>query len=542
MVRRIYAARGIGKASDCDYTLARLLPPDGMLGLDCAADLLADAVREGRRICIAGDYDADGATSTALLCRGFAALGAKQVRHVIPDRFTMGYGLSVALVERAAEMGAEVLVTVDSGIASLSGVAHARARGMTVIVTDHHLPGSDLPAAHAIVNPNQPGDTYPSKCLAGVGVAFYLLAALRNRLGRERLALPDLLDLVALGTVADVVPLDHNNRVLVAQGLARIRAGRASHGINALLTVAKREPEHADASALGFVVGPRLNAAGRLEDMGQGVACLLSSDDATAMRLAAGLDRLNRERREIESDMLDGAFDACLIPDAVGLCLYDDSWHEGVIGLVASRVRQSRHRPVVVFAPANDGQTLKGSARSVPALHVRDVLAEVNRERPGLIERFGGHAMAAGLSLDRTKLMAFAECFDAVCGRELSAADLEARLDSDGPLAAHELDADTALAIEAAGPWGQAFPEPVFDDVFLVHEARVVGERHMRYRLTLPGGGSMLRAIHFGGADSGARVGAQVHVAYQLAVDRWQGRCEAQLMIRDLRALAERRG
>ncbi|MHA7834136.1 MAG: single-stranded-DNA-specific exonuclease RecJ [Algiphilus sp.] len=535
VVHRVYAARGVRSAQDCDYGLQRLLPPDGLLGLDAAADVVAKAIADGRRICIAGDYDCDGATSTALLVRGLRALGAAQVDHVIPDRFTMGYGLSEALVDAAQARAAELLITVDSGIANVSGVAYARACGLQVVITDHHLPGEVLPQADAIVNPNQPGDHFPSKAMAGVGVAFYLLAALRARIGRDRLAIADLLDLVALGTVADVVPLDHNNRVLVAQGLARIRAGRACAGIRALLEVAGREEATADAATLGFVVGPRLNAAGRLENMAQGVECLLSDDPAEARRIAATLDQLNRARRDIETDMVEGADAARLIPDAVGLCLFDPCWHEGVVGLVASRAKQQAHRPVIAFAPSNDAGWVKGSARSIPGLHIRDAIAAADRAEPELIDRFGGHAMAAGLSLRESALQAFAEAFDSACRTLLSDADLQASIDSDGALAPSELTLETARALETAGPWGQGFPEPVFDGAFRVAEARIVGERHARYTLA-PSEDPHRRlvAIDFGGAERLATPGQEVETAYQLGVNRWRGEEQVQLILRHL--------
>lgn len=535
VVRRVYAARGVHSARDCDYTLQRLLPPDGLKGLDRAADVVAKAIADRRRICIAGDYDCDGATSTALLVRGLRALGAGDVDHVIPDRFTMGYGLSESLVDAARARGAQLLITVDSGIANVSGVAYARAHGLQVVITDHHLPGDVLPEADAIVNPNQPGDQFASKAVAGVGVAFYLLAALRARIGRDRLAIAELLDLVALGTVADVVPLDHNNRVLVAQGLARIRAGRACAGIRALLEVAGREEGTADAATLGFVVGPRLNAAGRLENMGQGVECLLSDDAGTARTLAATLDQLNRARRDIETDMVEGADAARLIPDAVGLCLYDSGWHEGVVGLVASRTKQQAHRPVIAFAPSNDAGWVKGSARSIPGLHIRDAIAAVDRAQPGLIDRFGGHAMAAGLSLREAALPAFAEAFDAACRKLLSEADLQASIESDGALEAEELTLETARALESAGPWGQGFPEPVFDGTFRVTEARIVGERHARYTLAGVDAPQLrLVAIDFGGAERMAAPGQDVETAYQLGVNRWRGDEQLQLILRHL--------
>jgi single-stranded-DNA-specific exonuclease len=536
VLRRVYAARGVLDAASLDLSLARLLPPEGMLGLDAAAGLLADAVQQQAAICIAGDYDADGATSTALMLRALRRLGAQRLDHVVPDRFNMGYGLSRPLVDLAVSRGAQVLVTVDSGIASVDGVAYARAQGLIVIITDHHLAGPELPAADAIVNPNQPGDGFPSKHLAGVGVAFYVMAALRSELRRrgqtgDELRMADLLDLVALGTVADVVKLDHNNRILVAQGLARIRAGRACAGIRALLTAGGRDPAHTTSMDLGFVVGPRLNAAGRLEDMGQGVACLLCDEEEQALGMARALDALNRARRDIEGDMLSGADDACLLPDAVGVTLFDPAWHEGVVGLVASRVKEARHRPVIAFAPAQQEGLLKGSARSISGLHVRDVLALVDARHPGLIERFGGHAMAAGLSLQREHLATFAAAFDGICRDSLSADALDAVLDSDGELAAGELGLDTALALEQAGPWGQGFPEPAFDGRFEAVDTRVVGERHVRYELHVPGA-PRLQAIDFGGVER-MRTGP-VHLLYQLDINRWRGNMSPQLRIRSL--------
>ncbi|WP_290576517.1 single-stranded-DNA-specific exonuclease RecJ [Algiphilus sp.] len=536
VVRRVLAARGVTGAADCDYQLGGLLPPTGLQGLDEAAALVASAVADDTAICIAGDYDADGATSTALLMRGLRALGARRLDHVVPDRFTMGYGLSTALADAAHERGAELLITVDSGISSMSGVAHAQARGMRVVITDHHLPGEAIPSADAIVNPNNTGDAFPSKCLAGVGVAFYLLAAVRARIGRDRLNIAELLDLVALGTVADVVPLDRNNRILVAQGLARIRAGRACPGIRALLEVGGRDAATADAATLGFVVGPRLNAAGRLENMGQGVDCLLCDDPEQARTMARELDRLNRERRDIETVMVDGADAARVLPDALGLCLYQSDWHEGVVGLVASRAKQSAHRPVIAFAPSSDAGWLKGSARSIPGLHIRDAIAEADRMAPGLVARFGGHAMAAGLTLPADALAPFAEAFDSACRAMLRDEDLVARIASDGRLTGDELAVETALALEAAGPWGQGFPEPVFDGIFRVAESRVVGERHARYRLENEEGGPTHTAIDFGGAERMAERGARVAIAYQLGVNRWRGRVEPQLIVQALAA------
>jgi len=535
VVRRLYASRGLQSPTDVATDLTALLPPT-LLGIDTAATQLADAITAQRRIVIAGDYDADGATGTALGVLGLRALGATAVDYVVPNRFTMGYGLSPALVEVACAAGAEVLVTVDNGIASQAGVAAAKAAGLTVIVTDHHLPPPTLPAADAIVNPNQRGCPFPSKHLAGVGVMFYLLGAVRAAL-RQRQAghgprLADFLDLVALGTVADVVRLDHNNRVLVAQGLARLRAGRCRPGLLALLEVAGRRPERVSAADLGFVLGPRLNAAGRLEDMRVGIECLLAPDLSSARPLAAQLDNLNRSRREIEQQMREDAL-ASLPDDAsgVGICVHDESWHEGVVGLVASRVRERLHRPTFAFAPATDPGLLKGSGRSIPGLHLRDVLAEMDALRPGLIERFGGHAMAAGLSLPASRLAEFGALFDAVCTAHVDADTLDEVLETDGELSADELRLDTALALEDAGPWGQGFPPPSFEGSFEVLETQPVGAdgRHLRYRLRA-GDAAPLTAIHFDGALSAVTQGT-LRAVYELMVNRFRDRESLELRI-----------
>ncbi|HUS24741.1 MAG TPA: single-stranded-DNA-specific exonuclease RecJ [Candidatus Binatia bacterium] len=526
VLRRVYAQRGVLNGAELMLGLQQLLPP-ALSGLDRACELLAAGL--DLPITVVGDYDTDGATATALAVLGLRALGARQVDYLVPSRFTQGYGLSPALAEAAAARGTRLLVTVDNGIASLAGVARAKELGLQVVVTDHHLAGPRLPVADAIVNPNQPGCGFSSKHLAGVGVMFYLLGALRARLResgafrtRPEPVLADFLDLVATGTVADVVRLDHNNRVLVAQGLARIRHGRARPGLLALLQVAGRAAERVSSSDLGFAVGPRLNAAGRLEDMALGIECLLCADPAEALAMAQRLDQLNRERREIESQMRDEAMAMVEQVDAgaVGLSLFDAGWHEGVVGLVASRVKERLHRPVVAFARAQEAGLLKGSARSIPGLHVRDALAAVDAALPGTIVRFGGHAMAAGLTLPESALPAFKAQFDAVCRSWLQPADLDHVLESDGELAAAELSLDTARALEGAGPWGQGFPEPLFDGRFEVEGARIMGERHVRYRLRHQG--RLLEAIHFGGAES-RRESGTVEVAYRLAVNRYQG-------------------
>ncbi|MDP3857435.1 MAG: single-stranded-DNA-specific exonuclease RecJ [Stagnimonas sp.] len=538
VLRRIYAARGV-QAGELALELKQLLPPDGLKGLPQAAELLADAIAAGRRIVIAGDYDADGATGCALGVLGLRALGASAVDYVVPDRFRMGYGLSPELVDVAVAAGAQLLVTVDNGIASLAGVRHAREQGLSVIVTDHHLPGAELPAADAIVNPNQPGCTFASKALAGVGVMFYLLLGLRAELRRRGMLavepnLAQWLDLVALGTVADVARLDANNRVLVEQGLRRLRAGRARPGLLALLEVAGRPPAHLGAGDLGFVLGPRLNAAGRLDDMRAGIDCLLADSIEAARPLARELDRLNRERRTLTGQMADEA--GFLLEDstAIGVCVFEPGWHEGIVGLVASRLKERLHRPVIAFARGQEPGLLKGSARSIAGLNVRDALAAVDARHPGLIPRFGGHAMAAGLNLAEVDYPRFAAAFDAVCAECLSPAELEQRIDSDGPLAARELGLDTARQLELAGPWGAGFPEPQFSGEFQVASLKLMGseQQHVRYRLL--GEGAELEAVDFGGGERARAPGCRVLAVYQLGVNRWNGRESVQLLIRHL--------
>ena len=544
VLRRIYSQRGLTSGAELSLQLKTLLVPQGLLGLERAVDELQRALAQGAKIVVVGDYDADGATGVALAVSALRALGAAQVDYLVPSRFTQGYGLSPPLADAAHEMGAQLLVTVDNGIASLAGVARAKALGLRVVVTDHHLAGRQLPAADAIVNPNQPGCGFASKHLAGVGVMFYLLSALRGRLreagwfaARPEPRLADFLDLVAIGTVADVVRLDHNNRILVAQGLARIRARRARPGILALLQVAGRSVEDVSSSDLGFAIGPRLNAAGRLEDMRLGIECLLSADEPSALAIAQRLDAINRERRQIEAQMRDDAMAMVegIQAETVGVSLFDPSWHEGVVGLVASRVKDKLHRPAIAFARAQEAGMLKGSARSIAGLHIRDALASVDARCPGLITRFGGHAMAAGLSLPEAQLPEFTRCFDEVCRAQLDDAALERILETDGELGEGEMVIDTARALEHAGPWGQGFPEPLFDGRFDVAQARVVGERHARYRLRGPGG-RLIDGIHFGGAATLAGGGA-VEVAYRLNVNRYNGTENAELRVEMLKAL-----
>ena len=536
LLRRLYAARAV-QPQQLSLDLKNLLPPSGLKGIAEASALLADAIAGDRRIVIAGDYDCDGATGVAVAVLGLRALGAKQVNYVVPDRFRMGYGLSEALVDVAHAQGAEVLVTVDNGIASLTGVAHAKSLGLQVIITDHHLPGSELPAADAIVNPNQPGCTFASKALAGVGVMFYLLLSLRAVL-RARGVLADepnlatLLDLVALGTVADLAVLDYNNRILVEQGLRRIRAGRAQPGLMALLEVAGRAREQLTAMDLGFVLGPRLNAAGRLENMGAGIDCLLSHNTDAARPLARELDSLNRARRALTTQMSDEALVITAESDAVGVCVFDERWHEGIVGLVASRLKEAHHRPAIAFARASESGVLKGSARSIAGFNIRDALVAVDATQPGLITRFGGHAMAAGLTLMESDLAVFCQAFDAVCSAALTAEQLQRVLRTDGELAASEFSLATALLLEQAGPWGQGFEEPLFEGQFSVGDIRLMGseQQHVRYQLQASDG-TRVEAVDFGGAPRAVGKGGQLQLVYQLGANRYNGNESLQLRV-----------
>ena len=542
VVRRVSAARGVLHAADADLGLSRLLPPDGLGQLDAAVRLLAEAIARDQRIVVVGDFDCDGATGTAVAVRGLRLLGARRVTYRVPNRITHGYGLSPALVEDLVADAPDLVMTVDSGVACLAGVAAARARGWRVVVTDHHLPGERLPDADVIVNPNLDGDGFPSKALAGVGVVFYLLLALRRQL-REAGAFGDaepdlacLLDLVAIGTVADLVVLDRNNRLLVAAGLRRIRQGRCQPGVRALAEVAGRPLDRLVAEDIGFGLAPRLNAAGRLEDMAVGIECLLCDDAARARSLAEMLDRINAERRERQQDMLAQAEAQlpALDPDQPlppALVLFDPGWHPGIVGLVASRMKDATHRPALAFAPAEPGSAmLRGSARSIPGFHVRDALAAVDARHPGLIERFGGHAMAAGLSLPHASLEAFRVAFVAEAARALDPALLHAELASDGPLQPAQLTRELALALREAGPWGQGFAPPVFDNRFRVHDWRVLGERHLKLTLEHEEGGARVPAIHFGGW-AGRAPPDWLHAAYQLALDDYRGREDVQLLL-----------
>lgn len=543
LLQRLYAARGIVSAEQADLKLAKLLAPQQLGGIDAAVDLLHAALRRDAHIVVVGDFDCDGATGTAVAVRGLRLLGARHVSYRVPHRIAHGYGLSPALVEEElAPIAPDLVITVDSGIACLPGVAAAKARGWQVLVTDHHLPGEELPAADAIVNPNLRGDGFPSKALAGVGVVFYLLLALRARL-RERgelgaeADLSSLLDLVAVGTVADLVPLDDNNRLLVAAGLKRLREGRGQPGVLALAEVAQRRLPVLTATDIGFGIGPRINAAGRLEDMTLGIECLLTDDAERAMQLAKQLDAINAERRELQQQMVDdaeAAASALPLPEGGhdAYCLRDESWHPGVVGLVASKLKEKLHRPVIAFAPADAGSTtLRGSARSIPGVHVRDALADVDALHPGLILRYGGHAMAAGLSLDAAHFDAFRHAFEAAVARRLTDELRESELWSDGELAPQELNRPTAEALRLAGPWGQGFPEPLFDGEFEVRSWKVLAERHLKFELGMPGRLGPVNAIHFGGAALGAPP-ARVRLAFGLDLDDFRGRRDVQLLVR----------
>ncbi len=543
LLRRVYAARGASTPELAQPRLAGLLPPDRLRGLESATALLADAMAADRHIVVVGDFDCDGATACATGVRGLRLLGARRVSHAVPNRMVHGYGLSPALVDELAALRPDLLLTVDHGIACHAGIEAARARGWRVVVTDHHLPGPRLPAADAIVNPNLPGDEFPSKALAGVGVIFYLLLALRRHLreagafGAGEPDLSTLLDLVAVGTVADLVPLDANNRTLVAAGLRRLRAGRGCAGLRALIEACGRDASRLTAADIGFAIGPRLNAAGRLEDMALGIECLLTDDTTRARELAQLLDGINAERRAVQQVMTDdaeAALSRALLSEAgapLAPCLFDAEWHPGVIGLVASKMKERLHRPVLAFAPSEPGSTvLRGSARSIPGFHIRDALAAVDSANPGLIERFGGHAMAAGLTLAQAHLAAFEQAWLAHAATVLDDGLLQAELLSDGELLPREFDRFHAEALRDGGPWGQGFPEPLFDGHFEVLDWKVVGERHLKLTLRHPDRREPLAAIQFGGWQ-GQPPSSHAHLAYRLAPDDYRGGQAIQLVV-----------
>ncbi len=552
VLQRIYAARSVESADDLDTSLDRLIPPAELGGLPEAVSLLQDALTNRQCIVVVGDFDADGATSCALCLRALRAMGATTVHYLVPNRFEYGYGLTPEIVAVAAGLQPDLVVTVDNGISSVEGVAAAKLQGIRVLITDHHLPGEQLPAAAAIVNPNLAGDAFPSKNLAGVGVAFYVMLALRARLReqgwfeQEGIPEPNLaqyLDLVALGTVADVVPLDRNNRILVQQGVQRMRAGHCAPGIRALLEVGGRSLSRMVAADLGFVVGPRLNAAGRLDDMSVGIECLLTDDAAAASQMAARLDTLNRERKEIESDMQARALAAIAglkLDDEqlpVGLCLFDPDWHQGVIGILAARLKERFHRPVIAFARSGPGE-LKGSARSIDGLHIRDALDAVATRHPDLIAKFGGHAMAAGLSLPEDHYPAFTTAFDEEVSRHVCRDDLNGVIYSDGELSGQELSLETAQLLRDASPWGQGFPAPVFEGDFNVVSHRVVGQRHLKMTLTPAKGGCQIDAIAFN-TEVLPQGRQQVHLAYRLDVNEFRGIVSPQLIVEHMEARQE---
>ncbi|ECD3751486.1 TPA: single-stranded-DNA-specific exonuclease RecJ [Salmonella enterica subsp. enterica serovar Orion] len=550
LLRRLYASRGVRSARELERSVKGMLPWQQLSGIDNAVEILYNAFREGIRIIVVGDFDADGATSTALSVLGVRALGCDNISYLVPNRFEDGYGLSPEVVDQAKARGAQLIVTVDNGISSHAGVAHAKTLGIPVIVTDHHLPGDTLPDAEAIINPNLRDCEFPSKSLAGVGVAFYLMLALRTFLrdkgwfDERNIAPPnlaELLDLVALGTVADVVPLDANNRILTWQGLSRIRAGKCRPGIKALLEISNRDPQQLAASDLGFALGPRLNAAGRLDDMSVGVALLLCDNLGEARVLASELDALNQTRKEIEQGMQAEALILCeklersseTLPG--GLAMYHPEWHQGVVGILASRIKERFHRPVIAFAPAGDG-TLKGSGRSIQGLHMRDALERLDTLYPDLMIKFGGHAMAAGLSLEEHKFEQFQQRFGELVTEWLDPALLQGEVISDGPLSAAEMSMEVAQLLRDAGPWGQMFPEPLFDGRFRLLQQRLVGERHLKVMVEPVGGGPLLDGIAFNidttcWPDNGVR---EVELAYKLDINEFRGNRSLQIIIDDI--------
>ncbi|MTI14094.1 single-stranded-DNA-specific exonuclease RecJ [Sansalvadorimonas verongulae] len=557
LLQRIYRARGVCGPQALQRNLTSLESGASLKGIDKAAMLLADAVETGQRVLIVGDFDADGATSSALGILALRAMGAASVDFLVPNRFEYGYGLSPAIVDVARQRQPDLLVTVDNGISSIEGVKAAKAAGMKVLVTDHHLAGDELPEADAIVNPNQPGCPFPCKSTAGVGVIFYVLCAVRSELDRRgwftshpKPNMASFLDLVALGTVADVVGLDTNNRILVHQGIGRIRAGRAQPGILALAEVAKREPSRLVASDMGFALAPRLNAAGRLDDMSLGIELLITDDPLHARHLASQLDGLNRERREIEGSMKEEALRdlARLELDEKaevegralpwGVCLFQGDWHQGVIGILASRVKEKLHRPVIAFAPGDEGE-IKGSARSIPGFHVRDALDAVSTRYPGLVLKFGGHAMAAGLTIREENYGRFSEAFDQEARRLLTSEQLESSLYTDGALSQSELNLATAEALREAGPWGQNFPEPVFDGVFFLKDQRLLGGKHLKIVVVAEGSDEWVDGICFNvdthvWPDASVR---RVRLVYRLDINEFRGRRSVQLMVEHMEPL-----
>lgn len=549
LLNRIYAARGVMSAAELDYDLARLLPYTELKGIERAVECLAEACQEQQRVLIVGDFDADGATSTALAVLALKSLGLKNISYLIPSRFDFGYGLTPEIVAVAAKQEPQLIVTVDNGITSTDGVKAANGLGIKVLITDHHLPGCELPNAHAIINPNQHGDQFLSKNLAGVGVIFYLMIALRAHLRNsgwfeaQNIPAPNMaqfLDLVALGTVADVVSLDCNNRILVAQGLQRIRAGKCRMSIKALLAITKRSFENVLTSDLGFVIAPRINAVGRLDDMSVGVECLLTEDVERARSIAKQLDTLNNERRGIEEDMRRQAMrildDLQLEQDLPsGLCVFEETWHQGVLGILASRLKDKLHRPVIVFTAISETE-IRGSARSIGGVHMRDVLNKISTQNPGLITRFGGHAMAAGLSLERASYEMFAQIFAIEVERFLGSADLNGVVYTDGELPGEYFNLATAELLRDAGPWGEGFPEPAFFGEFVLVDQRLVGQKHLKLTLRVPETKQEIDAIWFNVNPSlwpNFR-SAKAKIVYRLGINEYNGRRNLQLMVDEL--------
>ncbi len=564
-IKKIYASRGMTSADELELNVARLqgmADESALMGLDKACQLLHIALLNEKRIVIVGDFDADGATSTALMMTALNLFGSNNHDFIVPNRFEYGYGLTPEIVDLAAQKKAEMLITVDNGISCIAGVKRAKDLGMQVVVTDHHLPGHSLPDADAIVNPNQHGCNFPSKALAGVGVAFYLMLALRKYCREQNYFtqrcinepnIAQLLDLVALGTVADVVSLDANNRILVAQGLKRIRAGQTRPGIQALIEIANKNQQRLVASDFGFALGPRINAAGRLDDMSYGINCLLASDLSSARVMAAELDDLNKARREIEQGMQVEAeqvmaslnIDETNLPSAISL--FQADWHQGVIGIVAGRLKEKFHRPCIVFAKAKEDDNnleqaeIKGSARSIPGLHIRDLLEHIDSQHPGLISKFGGHAMAAGLSIKQKDFAQFQQKFNEVAEKWLKPEDLDSIILSDGELSTQMLTLEFAERLREAGPWGQNFPEPLFDDIFTIVQQRIVGEKHLKIVVQKDGlqGQQVFDGIAFN-IDVKAWPNAeakQVHLAYRLDVNEFRGTRTVQLLVEDITAL-----
>lgn len=554
LLAKIFATRGIALASELDRSLASLPSPWAIVGMEGMVTALIDALRQSVCICIVADFDADGATSCAVALRGLTLLGAKHVKFIVPNRFEFGYGLTPEIVELVAQLNAHLIITVDNGISSIDGVAAAQAKGIRVLITDHHLPGASLPKATAIVNPNTPGNEAQFKDLAGVGVIFYVLMALRSRLreqgwfaeqGLQEPNLAQLLDFVALGTVADVVPLSRVNRILVHQGLLRIRAGAAHEGIKALLQVSGKTASTLAAADLGFALGPRLNAAGRMDDMSLGIQCLITNDAGLAHSIALQLDDLNNDRKDIETQMKRQALallNEMRLADSKhlssGICLYDENWHQGVIGILAGRIKDRLHRPVIAFAPAGK-DTIKGSARSIPGLHIRDVLSDIAATQPKLLTKFGGHAMAAGLTIAMHDLPAFTLMFDEMVNRRLTQLDLEQKVWSDGVLSEYEMTLATADLIQNAATWGQTFPEPVFHGQFEVVQARIVGQKHLKLVLRLNNSSLLIDGIAFFVEQVEHWQGVRsVLAAYKLAVNDYQGKRSVQFIIQYLEKLA----